>query len=124
MMATLTVSFGCGTTAPATDRKVVKVGIILTYSGADASIGEAIDRQHQLEMLAESVRALPARCRHVLTLRLLYGYSQKEISEQLGISPHTVKAQLAKGMRRCADYFAERGLTPYVLTKPDQQREV
>jgi hypothetical protein len=29
-------------------KKTVKVGIILTYSGADASIGEAIDRAAEL----------------------------------------------------------------------------
>ncbi len=42
-------SIGCGsTTAPATTKKVIKVGMILTYSGADASIGEAIDRAAEL----------------------------------------------------------------------------
>ena len=43
------VSVGCGSTsAPSADKKVVKVGMILTYSGADASIGEAIDRAAEL----------------------------------------------------------------------------
>ena len=65
-------------------------------------VGEALDRQQALERLAESVRTLPEKCRQVLTLRLLYGYSQKEIAARLGVSEHTVKAQLAKGMRRCA----------------------
>jgi len=40
------VSAACGT-APA-DTKTIKVGIILTYSGPDASIGEAIDRGAEL----------------------------------------------------------------------------
>ena len=71
-------------------------------------VGEALDRQLELDLLAESVRSLPERCRQVLTLRLLYGYSHKEISERLGVSPHTVKAQLAKGMRRCADQLTRR----------------
>ena len=52
--------------------------------------------------------ALPSDA--VLTLRLLYGLSHKEIAADLGISEHTVKAQLAKGMRRCSEYFASRGL--------------
>jgi RNA polymerase sigma-70 factor (ECF subfamily) len=60
-------------------------------------------------LLSEAVRTLPNRCRQVLTLRLLYNMSQKEIAAELGISGHTVKAQLAKGMRRCADYFQVRG---------------
>ena len=62
-------------------------------------------------MLSQAVRVLPDRCRQVITLRLLYGLSHKEIATELGISEHTVKAQLAKGMRRCADYFEERGVS-------------
>lgn len=75
-------------------------------------IGDALNKQQELEMLAAAVRTLPDRCRQVLTLRLLYGHSHKEIAAELRISEHTVKAQLAKGMRRCADYFAERGVQP------------
>lgn len=67
-------------------------------------------KQEELQLLAEAVRQLPDRCRQVLTLRLLYGLSHKEIAGQLGISEHTVKAQLAKGMRRCAAHFEAHGL--------------
>lgn len=71
-------------------------------------VAESVSKQQELELLADAVRTLPDRCRQVLTLRLLYGLSHKEIAERLRISPHTVKAQLAKGMRRCADYLGER----------------
>lgn len=71
---------------------------------------DALNKQQELALLAEAVKVLPDRCRQVLTLRLLYGCSQKEIAAELRISEHTVKAQLAKGMRRCAEYLAERGL--------------
>lgn len=71
---------------------------------------EAACKQQELDLLAEAVGALPDRCRQVLTLRLLYSLSQKEIAQQLRISEHTVKAQLAKGMRRCASFFEERGV--------------
>ena len=46
----------------------------------------------------------------MLTLRLMYAMPQKEIAAELRISEHTVKAQLAKGMRRCAEYFEARGV--------------
>lgn len=71
---------------------------------------ESINHQEELTMLAAAVRSLPDRCRQVLTLRLLYGLSQKQIAAELRISEHTVKAQIAKGMRRCAAYFAARGV--------------
>ncbi len=73
-------------------------------------VADTVSRQQELELLAEAIRTLPERCRQVLTLRKLYGLPQKEIAAQLGISEHTVEVQVGKGMRRCADYFAERGL--------------
>ena len=80
---------------------------------------EALNKQQELEMLSAAVRGLPERCRQVLTLRLLYGMAQKEIAAELRISEHTVKAQLAKGMRRCADYFEERGVS--TLRRPTME---
>jgi branched-chain amino acid transport system substrate-binding protein len=44
---TILASLGCQS-ATSDTRKIVKVGIILTYSGAEASIGEAIDRGAEL----------------------------------------------------------------------------
>lgn len=83
---------------------------------------EATTKQEELELLASAVRGLPDRCRRVLTLRLLYGLSHKEIAADLHISEHTVKAQLAKGMRRCGEFFESRGLLkngqPKTVTNP------
>lgn len=82
---------------------------------------EAVNKQQELELLSAAVRDLPERCRQVLTLRLLYGMSQKEIAADLRISEHTVKAQLAKGMRRCADYFEAHGVS--TLRRPTTEPE-
>ncbi len=72
--------------------------------------GEQMDQNHELEVLAEAVRALPDRCRQVIMLRYLDGMAYKEIGVQLNISPETVKVHIAKGMRRFAAFFAARGL--------------
>lgn len=72
-------------------------------------VADAISHQEELELLAAAVRALPPRCRQVMTLRLLYGLRHHEIAADLAISEHTVKAQLAKGMRRCAEFLATHG---------------
>jgi RNA polymerase sigma factor (sigma-70 family) len=84
--------------------------LTVLFEGPDAA--EAASKQQELELLAQAVRELPERCREVLTLRLLYGLPQKEISARLGISENTVKAQLAKGMRRCVEHFEKNGLRP------------
>ena len=66
---------------------------------------------HELEMLADAMRALPDRCRQVFTLRKIYGISQKEIAVQLGISEHTVEVQVCNGARRCAAFMRAKGMT-------------
>lgn len=97
-------------------RKVVSIDGVANLAALDVAedrpdAADATNKQQELELLAQAVRGLPERCRQVLTLRLLYGMAHKEIAAELRISEHTVKAQLAKGMRRCADYFTERGVS-------------
>ncbi len=71
---------------------------------------EATARNQELALLTLALQSLPERCRQVLTLRKIYNLSQKEIAARLGISEHTVEAQVGNGMRRCADFFARLGL--------------
>ena len=71
---------------------------------------DAAARTQELALLTEAIQALPERCRQVLTLRKIYGLSQKEIAARLGIAEHTVEAQVANGMRRCAHFLGRHGL--------------
>jgi RNA polymerase sigma factor (sigma-70 family) len=71
---------------------------------------ETVSRHQELELLTQAIQSLPERCRQVLTLRKIYGLPQKEIAAQLGISEHTVEAQVGNGMRRCAEFLARHGL--------------
>lgn len=65
---------------------------------------------HHLTMLVQAIEALPNRCRLVLKLRKLQGLSHREIAGRLGVSEHTVNAQIAKGVARCREYFQAQGL--------------
>jgi RNA polymerase sigma-70 factor (ECF subfamily) len=71
---------------------------------------KATARNQELDLLTQAIQSLPEKCRRVLTLRKIYGLSQKEIAAQLGISEHTVEAQVGNGMRRCADFLSRLGL--------------
>jgi len=71
---------------------------------------ETTARQQELELLTHALQSLPEKCRQVLTLRKIYGLSQRETAAFLGISEHTVEAQVGNGMRRCAAYFDRLGL--------------
>ncbi len=69
-------------------------------------IPETVDRREKLERLTIAIQSLPARCREVMTLRKVYGLSQKEIAARLGVSACTVSAQLTIGVRKCTESFA------------------
>ena len=77
---------------------------------ASPTPAEATARNQELELLTQAIQSLPEKCRQVLTLRKIYGLPQKEIAAQLGISEHTVEAQVGNGMRRCAAFLARLGL--------------
>lgn len=77
----------------------------------ESDVVELVCRRQELALLTEAIHALPDRCREVLLLRKIKGYSQKEIAALLGIAEHTVEVLAAKGTRRCADYLRARGVS-------------
>lgn len=77
------------------------------------SIPDHVAHNQELALLTEAIQSLPDRCRQVMTLRIVYGLSQRVIGEKLGISDRTVAAQLAIGAMKC---------THYVLRRSDQGR--
>ncbi|MBA4136723.1 MAG: RNA polymerase subunit sigma-24 [Opitutus sp.] len=70
---------------------------------------EALAQREDFQVLIEAIQSLPDRCRQVVTLRKIYGLSQKEVAARLGISEHTVEAQGAIGLRKCVEFFRRRG---------------
>lgn len=77
----------------------------------DESLGapDRLAHQEDFQLLIEAIQSLPDRCRQVITLRKIYGLSQREVAERLGISEHTVEAQGAIGLRKCIEFFRRRG---------------
>ncbi len=65
--------------------------------------------REEIDDLVSAFQSLPERCRQVMTLRKIYGLSQKEIASELGISEHTVEAQVGIGLRKCRAFFRQRG---------------
>lgn len=59
----------------------------------------------RFEIFCRAVRLLPVKCRRVYILRKVYGYSQKEIANHLGISEKTVEAHIAKASVHCLNFM-------------------
>ena len=56
----------------------------------------------ELVRVAQLARALPAVCRRVFTLRIVYGYTGKEIAARLGMPDEAVEELLIQAARVCA----------------------
>jgi RNA polymerase sigma factor (sigma-70 family) len=82
----------------------------LTVLEGGRNAAEQVSHDQELAILAEAVAALPPRCREILTLRRIEGRSHREIAEALGISEHTVNAQLAIAIVRCRKILRARGV--------------
>jgi RNA polymerase sigma factor (sigma-70 family) len=73
------------------------------------SLEDDIIGQQHFELFCRAAAALPEQCRRVLILRKVYGLSQIEVAERLGISVSTVEKHLAKGLVRCSHYMESQG---------------
>lgn len=55
----------------------------------------------EFSTFCEAVRQLPTQCRKVFVLKKVYGYSQKEIAKDMGLSESTVEKHISAGLKRC-----------------------
>lgn len=69
---------------------------------------EQVASEEEFGFFCEAVRALPVQCRRVFVLKKVYGYSQREIAKELGISENTVEKHVALGVKRCTMFLIER----------------
>jgi RNA polymerase sigma factor (sigma-70 family) len=87
---------------------------------------QVIDRD-ELHRLAGVIARLPGRVREVFTLRRVYGLSQREVAEKMGIAESTVEKHMARGFLLMLEQFRDGGkravypssLQPGNLRNPD-----
>ena len=68
---------------------------------------EKVCSDEEFSLFCDAVRHLPTECRRTFVLKKVYGYSQKEIAEELGLSQSTIEKHVAQGVKRCA-YFIKQ----------------
>lgn len=78
-----------------------------------ANVADEVARSQEIALLTEAIQSLPERCRQIITLRKIYGLSQKDVAAQLGISEHTVEAQGTIGLRKITEYLQRRKVQPF-----------
>ena len=71
------------------------------------SIVSTIESTANFDRFCQSVQQLPAQAQRVFVLKKVYGYTQREIATELGISESTVEKHVALGSRRCSRYMGD-----------------
>jgi RNA polymerase sigma factor (sigma-70 family) len=91
-----------------TESLVSEAASFVTREGTD--VAEHACRAQEIEILHEAIRSLPDRCREIMTLQRIHGLSNRQIADRLGLSIHTINAQMVIGLMRCRNYLKERGV--------------
>jgi RNA polymerase sigma factor (sigma-70 family) len=93
--------------------------VALNVLDEKARVDEIVNAHQELALLSEVVSELPKRIRQAFTLRRVYGLSQQEIAQRMGISDKTVEQMLVRAVRRCADALYAKEVAadrPYSLS--------
>ena len=89
---------------------------------AGAEVDEVLEQAASSEefgRFCEAVRLLPVQARRVFVLKKVYGYSQREIADELGLAQSTVEKHVALAVRRCAEHMRKSGRVRPVRTERD-----
>jgi RNA polymerase sigma factor (sigma-70 family) len=84
----------------------------LAVADERTGVPESLAQAEDFQVLIRAIQSLPERCRQIVTLRKIYGLSQREVAARLGITEHTVEAQGSIGLRKCIEYFRRHGYGP------------
>jgi RNA polymerase sigma-70 factor (ECF subfamily) len=69
---------------------------------------DSVSARQELQRMQMALDQLSPRCREVIILRRVYGFSQREVAMKMGIKEETVEHQVMKGMRVLADAISDR----------------
>ena len=72
---------------------------------ATQSLEDQFEVRENFDSFCRAVRTLPVKCRRAFVLCRVYGFSQKEVAEYMGITLSAVEGHLARATVRCIDYM-------------------
>lgn len=77
------------------------------FPAKEDEVYQQVASNEEFSQYCEAIRHLPIQCRKVFVLKKVYGYSQKEIAQQLDLSESTVEKHVALGVKRCTYYMMQ-----------------
>jgi RNA polymerase sigma-70 factor (ECF subfamily) len=79
-------------------------------SNGAGDVVEIVSSHQEFALALDAIEGLPPRCREIVVLRAVNGLSHREIAQKLGLSEQTVRVQVARGMKKCAEFLRQRGV--------------
>lgn len=64
-----------------------------------------VEASQRFATLCRAVGSLPEQCRRAFILKKVYGLSQPDIADRLGVSVSTVEKHIAAGLMKCREYL-------------------
>ncbi len=90
--------------------RIVSIEAMADVESAGHRVDDITPERHlgardELRRLQQGLARLPARCRQVVELRKIHGFSQREVAARMGIGEDAVERQTLLGMRALADFM-------------------
>lgn len=90
--------------------QVVSFELVADLDGREGHLELFAEERHviardELRRALEGLNQLPPRCREVVRLRKVEGFTTRETAEHLSVTLHTVERQLTLGMRALVDFM-------------------
>lgn len=89
-------------------------------AGIDAEVSASA--RQQIERLQDILEKMPRQCRRVMTLKL-WGYSQRETANELGIAESTVEKHIVKGLALVVAAMSDGALTDRQSTDESRRHQ-
>jgi RNA polymerase sigma factor (sigma-70 family) len=94
-------------------KNVVSIDTIADFEALNISGEEPTPEQHvvarqQIRQVQAALDDLPQRSREIVMLRKIYGLSQREVAQRLGIAEDTVEREVANSVRLLAHAICSR----------------
>jgi RNA polymerase sigma-70 factor (ECF subfamily) len=92
-------------------QKIIPIEVLsevheLEMASYSSSAEDVASAREELRHIESVLAGLPAQCRRVVTLRKVYGLSNIEVAEKLGLSVSTVEKHFAKGLLLCSRHLS------------------
>ncbi|VUD42402.1 ECF RNA polymerase sigma factor SigE [Thalassocella blandensis] len=72
----------------------------------DQTLNEVVS-ERRFGNFCEAVKTLPPQCKRAFVLKKVYGYTQKEIADEMDISESAVEKHIANGLKRSRKFIRD-----------------